>query len=109
MRVWQQDNCSLVRAGLEWDQRGVQRSTNLIHQGERIFKFVHHVRILVHDADAMVQYMAQTFAMTPVKVQVYESRGMKNAIYQVGETNLDRKSTRLNSSHLGISYAVFCL
>jgi hypothetical protein len=45
-----------------------------------MFKFVHHVRILVHDADAMVQYMAQTFAMTPVKVQVYESRGMKNAI-----------------------------
>src|SRR5258705_8438421 len=25
------------------------------------------------------------------------------------ETVLDRKSTRLNSSHLGISYAVFCL
>src|ERR1035438_10382709 len=23
-------------------------------------------------------------------------------------TNIDRKSTRLNSSHLGISYAVFC-
>src|SRR5258705_8105443 len=26
-----------------------------------------------------------------------------------GESVLDRKSTRLNSSHLGISYAVFCL
>src|SRR5947199_3348588 len=25
------------------------------------------------------------------------------------EHELDRKSTRLNSSHLGISYAVFCL
>src|SRR5258705_7532039 len=25
------------------------------------------------------------------------------------ELRLDRKSTRLNSSHLGISYAVFCL
>src|SRR5947199_3686013 len=25
------------------------------------------------------------------------------------ECTLDRKSTRLNSSHLGISYAVFCL
>src|SRR5262245_64908726 len=25
------------------------------------------------------------------------------------EGTLDRKSTRLNSSHLGISYAVFCL
>src|SRR5258705_1889150 len=27
----------------------------------------------------------------------------------VREPVLDRKSTRLNSSHLGISYAVFCL
>src|SRR5258705_3296104 len=26
-----------------------------------------------------------------------------------GLVDLDRKSTRLNSSHLGISYAVFCL
>src|SRR5262245_62259703 len=26
-----------------------------------------------------------------------------------GDFSLDRKSTRLNSSHLGISYAVFCL
>src|ERR1035441_4999177 len=26
-----------------------------------------------------------------------------------GRSNGDRKSTRLNSSHLGISYAVFCL
>src|SRR5699024_12166773 len=25
------------------------------------------------------------------------------------ETNVDRKSTRLNSSHVSISYAVFCL
>src|SRR5437899_7740804 len=29
-------------------------------------------------------------------------------LWQVAE-DLDRKSTRLNSSHLGISYAVFCL
>src|SRR5947199_10739179 len=27
----------------------------------------------------------------------------------LGDRRLDRKSTRLNSSHLGISYAVFCL
>src|SRR5436853_4218911 len=26
-----------------------------------------------------------------------------------GGSGIDRKSTRLNSSHLGISYAVFCL
>src|SRR5262245_62768237 len=31
------------------------------------------------------------------------------ALTLVGIYTLDRKSTRLNSSHLGISYAVFCL
>src|SRR5437899_9824415 len=30
-------------------------------------------------------------------------------IYRCFSVELDRKSTRLNSSHLGISYAVFCL
>src|SRR5436853_6049872 len=29
--------------------------------------------------------------------------------YRGGVLKTDRKSTRLNSSHLGISYAVFCL
>src|SRR5262245_64455895 len=29
--------------------------------------------------------------------------------YLRGKDSTDRKSTRLNSSHLGISYAVFCL
>src|SRR5947199_6304940 len=28
---------------------------------------------------------------------------------KIGAIDRDRKSTRLNSSHLGISYAVFCL
>src|ERR1039458_10776025 len=40
-----------------------------------------------------------------------ESKGQKERTERrmpVGETG-DRKSTRLNSSHLGISYAVFCL
>ena len=54
-----------------------------------MFEFVHHVRILVHNADDMVQYMEENFGMSPQKVQVYESRGMKNAIYKVGQTNLE--------------------
>ena len=54
-----------------------------------MFKFVHHVRILVHNADDMVDYLDKNFGMKPVKVQVYESRGMKNAIYKVGDTNLE--------------------
>src|SRR5262245_64654376 len=34
---------------------------------------------------------------------------MGGSIVTAGGLVLDRKSTRLNSSHLGISYAVFCL
>src|SRR5205814_3017898 len=32
-----------------------------------------------------------------------------NRLTAVRHNKIDRKSTRLNSSHLGISYAVFCL
>src|SRR5699024_11440001 len=31
-----------------------------------------------------------------------------NSLVQIGEVVQDRKSTRLNSSHVSISYAVFC-
>src|SRR5882724_4729930 len=37
-----------------------------------------------------------------------DSEGHTGVIYP-GLAQRDRKSTRLNSSHLGISYAVFCL
>src|SRR3712207_6918768 len=33
----------------------------------------------------------------------------EDAVDSAGEQMLDRKSTRLNSSHANISYAVFCL
>src|SRR5947199_3052106 len=35
--------------------------------------------------------------------------GQRTALSRVSTRARDRKSTRLNSSHLGISYAVFCL
>src|ERR1035438_10833914 len=39
----------------------------------------------------------------------YELSGLPPGVYSVQFLKTDRKSTRLNSSHLGISYAVFCL
>src|SRR5438876_7318919 len=33
----------------------------------------------------------------------------QQSLYAVAVSNIDRKSTRLNSSHPSISYAVFCL
>src|SRR5258705_7291177 len=38
-----------------------------------------------------------------------ESRPRVRVTGRVAQREVDRKSTRLNSSHLGISYAVFCL
>src|SRR5436853_6577416 len=37
------------------------------------------------------------------------NEGLIGMTYEIVGTPGDRKSTRLNSSHLGISYAVFCL
>src|SRR3989442_8145560 len=45
----------------------------------------------VHDAEALVQHLDVRDPLEPPRVAV------------------DRKSTRLNSSHVRISYAVFCL
>ena len=54
-----------------------------------MFNFVHHVRILVRDRDAMVEYIEKNFGMKPDRLQVYEDRGMSNAIYKVGPTNFE--------------------
>src|SRR5256886_8255345 len=43
-----------------------------------------------------------------VSVKAYNARG-ESVVDEVGELVIDRKSTRLNSSHSQISYAVFCL
>src|SRR3712207_7255962 len=43
------------------------------------------------------------------KENVLTVKGEKKEEKQEGEREVDRKSTRLNSSHANISYAVFCL
>src|SRR5437899_11350002 len=45
----------------------------------------------------------RVITMVPVDVHTIHAGDL------LGADQLDRKSTRLNSSHLGISYAVFCL
>src|SRR3712207_8484469 len=67
------------------------------------FRSLGHVR--KKDADPFVFHdLRHTFGTLAVRiwpvpeVQIY-----------MGHANIDRKSTRLNSSHANISYAVFCL
>src|SRR5262245_62597082 len=48
-------------------------------------------------------YLPKGVAKAPVVIAIHGGG------WQGGSPAGDRKSTRLNSSHLGISYAVFCL
>src|ERR1039457_6179090 len=60
------------------------------------------------------RYVPHTEALRPLHqllIEAHESGAFASAgkVQRVGKIHTDRKSTRLNSSHLVISYAVFCL
>src|SRR5262245_63872381 len=62
-------------------------------------------------SSAVVSSRSVTWVVPPVRcprrwLALYRSVGRSPSWYRASQ---DRKSTRLNSSHLGISYAVFCL
>src|SRR5262245_64044045 len=66
--------------------------------------------------DVAIKILPENFAKDPERLVRFEREAHLLAslnhpnigsIYDLAES--DRKSTRLNSSHLGISYAVFCL
>src|SRR5688572_32323811 len=53
---------------------------------------------------------ARTFSKATLLTSASRRDGMNAAMPPIAEVNkVDRKSTRLNSSHSQISYAVFCL
>src|SRR5256885_3043096 len=78
------------------------------------------LRLLPQDADAVIDACDQVKAKTAMAAHARATRqcfisvgaaGGKRLAHKVDIDDLsaDRKSTRLNSSHLVISYAVFCL
>src|SRR5437773_10941044 len=56
--------------------------------------------------DALPIFMAESRQLRTIERLIEPLRDMFSAIFFVA---IDRKSTRLNSSHITISYAVFCL
>src|SRR5205814_9854791 len=61
----------------------------------------------VESARALSRHIHETPAGRSVKLGVLRNGNEMEVAVTLGDR--DRKSTRLNSSHLGISYAVFCL
>src|SRR3712207_8026864 len=60
-----------------------------------------------HHAEAMEEVLAEA-ALGDLGLQVARG-GRQDAHVHLDARGADRKSTRLNSSHANISYAVFCL
>src|SRR5690554_1558980 len=54
-------------------------------------------------------FFGYTFCPDICPTTLAELRQLKKLLPAETQANLDRKSTRLNSSHVRISYAVFCL
>src|SRR5699024_12217612 len=66
------------------------------------------VRQLENKYDAvLIQRSTRQFSVTDLGQEFYE-RGVA-ALIEADAARENRKSTRLNSSHVSISYAVFCL
>src|SRR2546430_8308390 len=89
---------------------------HLLHPGERNYPELLgaipsppplYVRGTITADDALAVAIVGSRAATPYGVEVAERLAAELAAR--GMTIVDRKSTRLNSSHSQISYAVFCL
>src|SRR5699024_11450279 len=74
---------------------------------------IHYINVLVNNKNVRMFQLKQ---LTIGDVLIHT--GLKGATFQFrrpdfgwrsAEFKIDRKSTRLNSSHVSISYAVFCL
>src|SRR2546426_5163635 len=72
------------------------------------------VKVEKHIVDRAQQIAGKSVAPDPVALRIHAGCGTREKVKVAGAVVLclrvvDRKSTRLNSSHLVISYAVFCL
>src|SRR5690606_40525268 len=70
---------------------------------------VHRAFVALHFHFAQRQAVGQQGQQIDQPHPALGAAGEPATLGQVGGQDLDRKSTRLNSSHVKISYAVFCL
>src|SRR5690554_7279263 len=95
-----------------WTQYYAARPESLYVMSQRASKYLYHI---VDELDR--RGMPSELALLPFVESAYNptalSRSQASGLWQfipsTGRHYKDRKSTRLNSSHVRISYAVFCL
>src|SRR5690606_40681609 len=88
-----------------WGHSSAGRAPDL-HSGGRRFDpvWLHHLR-LAGGVPSLALHCVSMKTVRPLDLL----EGSIGPIFNIVERRIDRKSTRLNSSHVKISYAVFCL
>src|SRR5438105_10827854 len=84
-------------------------SMHLGTKSTRTLSAIGSIGVLLLSGANFAAFAADAEKLPPIKIAVFdfELEDVSPASLLLGET--DRKSTRLNSSHEWISYAVFCL
>src|SRR5439155_4516156 len=71
--------------------------------------FEEPIRAELFGVERLEQHAESLAAAQPVMSELEKGRRLLPRVEDNGRVLRDRKSTRLNSSHVAISYAVFCL
>src|ERR1035438_10769177 len=77
----------------------------------------HILSLIQNEGRVLVGDLSRNLGISQITIrkdlEYLQSKGLAQRTHggalRIQSSALDRKSTRLNSSHLGISYAVFCL
>src|SRR5690625_4887260 len=97
---------SMATAATTWTMSTEQPDNNYLTQNAR--QFAEDIKEAT-DGQLIINVQSNSVLLKRPEVK----RGVQQGVVDLGEmlvsTIGDRKSTRLNSSHVAISYAVFCL
>src|SRR5256885_16606499 len=94
---------AMLRLNSDWDVRGTDMvAVRMIEQQRQALE------VMADLIDSFLTIAEPEIAQQPAPLTDLASRSVGRRLREASAT-LDRKSTRLNSSHLVISYAVFCL
>src|SRR2546430_8870428 len=106
--VWYNTRCPVCDAGIDWQRNKLLQA---VRAGYISFKDINEQPDALASYGASLDDVRRRLHATDETGRLIVGADVAIATWRItpGEGWLDRKSTRLNSSHSQISYAVFCL